>query len=63
MTDKKRGRPTVKKKDEHHITGCSLPPARVCIDYLQTDIRDYLRFPWLCDNAQFDGQTINAFDG
>ena len=33
MTDKKRGRPTVKKKDEHHITGCSLPPARVCIDY------------------------------
>lgn len=33
MTDKKRGRPTVKKKDEHHITGCSLPSARVCIDY------------------------------
>lgn len=33
MTDKKRGRPPVKKKDEHHITGCSLPPARVCIDY------------------------------
>lgn len=33
MTDKKRGRPTVKKKDEHHITRCSLPPARVCIDY------------------------------
>ena len=33
MTDKKRGRPTVKKKDERHITGCSLPPARVCIDY------------------------------
>lgn len=33
MTDKKRGRPTVKKKDEHHITGCSLPTARVCIDY------------------------------
>lgn len=33
MTDKKRGRSTVKKKDEHHITGCSLPTARVCIDY------------------------------
>ena len=33
MTDKKRGRPPVKKMDEHHITGCSLPPARVCIDY------------------------------
>ena len=59
MTDKKRGRSTVKKKDERQLTGCSLPTARV----LQTDIRDYLRFPWLCDNAQFDGQTINAFDG
>lgn len=33
MTDKKRGRPPVKKKDEPHIIGCSLPPARVCIDY------------------------------
>ena len=33
MTDKKRGRPTVKKKDEPHIIGCSLPTARVCIDY------------------------------
>ena len=33
MTDKKRARPSVKKKDERPITGCSLPPSRVCIDY------------------------------
>lgn len=30
---------------------------------LQTDMRDFLRFPWLCDNAQFEGQTIDAYDG
>lgn len=33
MTNKKRGGPSVKKKDERPITGCSLPTARVCIDY------------------------------
>lgn len=28
----------------------------------QLDIRDFLRFPWLCDNAQFEGQTLKAYD-
>lgn len=29
---------------------------------MQLDIRDFLRFPWNCENAQFDGQTQNAFE-
>lgn len=28
---------------------------------LQLDVRDFLKFPWLCDNAMFDGQTAKAY--
>lgn len=28
---------------------------------LQLDMKDFLKFPWLCDNAQFDGQTAHAY--
>ena len=31
---------------------------------LQLDIRDFLKFPWLCDNAVIDkDQTPDAYDG
>lgn len=31
---------------------------------LQLDMRDFLRFPWLCDNAELDtDQTPDAFEG
>ena len=30
---------------------------------VQLDIRDFLRFPWLCDNAEIDtDQTPEAFE-
>ena len=30
---------------------------------MQTDIRDFLKFPWLCDNSLFEGQTEDAYGG
>ena len=30
---------------------------------MQLDLRDFLKFPWLCDNAQFLGQTADAYEG
>ena len=29
---------------------------------MQTDIRDFLKFPWLCDNALFEGQTEDVYE-
>ena len=29
---------------------------------MQTDIRDFLKFPWLCDNSLFEGQTEDAYE-
>lgn len=44
MTDKKRGRPTVKKKDEGRMFGCSLPTGRECIEFRKRNLDETRAF-------------------